>query len=73
MSIATIVAVFLGPIFAVLVTPWVDNERLKQNRRMEVFRTLLRTRRIRLNPDHVGALNLVEIEFYGEKGVLAGC
>src|SRR5512146_2259950 len=37
---------------------------------MDVFRTLMRTRRIRLNPDHVGAINLVEIEFQGERAVL---
>jgi len=37
---------------------------------MDVFRTLMRTRRVRLNPDHVGALNLVEIEFYGEDAVI---
>jgi hypothetical protein len=30
----------------------------------------MRTRRMRLNPDHVGALNLVEIEFYDQKPVI---
>ena len=30
----------------------------------------MRTRRMRLSPDHVGALNLVEIEFYGEAPVI---
>jgi hypothetical protein len=38
---------------------------------MDVFRTLMRTRRMRLNPDHVGALNLVEIEFYRQADVIA--
>jgi hypothetical protein len=70
MGIVTIVAVLVGPISAVLVTRYVDESRLKQTRRMDVFRTLMRTRRMRLNPDHVGALNLVEIEFYGEKVVI---
>ncbi len=70
MGIATIVAVLVGPILAVLVTRWVDASRLKYNRRMDVFRTLMRTRRIRLNADHVGALNLVEIEFHGEPAVI---
>jgi hypothetical protein len=69
-SLATIVAVLSGPILAVLVTRCVDKSRLKQTRRMDVFRTLMRTRRVTLNPDHVGALNLVEIEFYGEKAVI---
>lgn len=70
MGIATIVAVILGPILAVCVTRYIDESRLKQTRRMDVFRTLMRTRRMRLNPDHVGALNLVEIEFYGENAVI---
>ncbi len=70
MGIATIIAVLLGPILAVWVTRRIDEGRLKQTRRMDVFRTLMRTRRVRLNPDHVGALNLVEIEFYGEPAVI---
>src|ERR1035441_3208916 len=70
MGIATIIAVLLGPLFAVYVTRRIDESRLKQTRRMDVFRTLMRTRRVRLNPDHVGALNLVEIEFYGEASVI---
>jgi len=70
MAIATIVAVLLGPILAVLVTRFVDERRLKHTRRMEVFRTLMRTRRMRLTPEHVGAINLVEIEFDGESPVL---
>jgi hypothetical protein len=69
-AMATLVALFVGPILAVLVTRWVDERRLKQTRRMEIFRVLMRTRRMRLNPDHVGALNLVEIEFHSEKAVI---
>jgi hypothetical protein len=69
-AIATIVALLVGPILAVLVTRYVDNKRFNQVRQMDVFRTLMRTRMMRLNPDHVGALNLVEIEFYGEKAVI---
>jgi hypothetical protein len=37
---------------------------------MDIFRALMRTRRVRLNPDHVGALNLVEIEFHHDKDVI---
>ncbi|MBF6571707.1 MAG: hypothetical protein IVW54_22940 [Candidatus Binataceae bacterium] len=70
MGIATIIAVLLGPILAVCVTRYIDESRLKQTRRMDVFRILMRTRRLRLNPDHVGALNLVEIEFFSENAVI---
>jgi len=62
---ATIFAVFAGPITAVLITRKIDQMRFKKERRLDVFKTLMRTRRIALNPDHVSALNLVEVEFWG--------
>ena len=37
---------------------------------MEIFRMLMRTRRTRLYPEHVGALNLVEIEFAHDRPVI---
>ena len=66
----TIIAIIVGPVLAVLVTRLSDDRRLKRQRRMAVFRDLMRTRRMRLTPDHVGALNLVEIEFDGEIHVI---
>lgn len=66
----TILAILAGPIVAVWITRRLDDRRLKQTRRMDVFRTLMRTRRVTLSPDHVGALNLVEIEFQDEKSVI---
>lgn len=38
---------------------------------MEIFRTLMRTRRMPVHFDHVGALNLIEIEFANDKNVIA--
>jgi hypothetical protein len=38
---------------------------------MSVFKTLMRTRRTPVHIDHVGALNLVEIEFQKDKKVIA--
>ena len=70
LALATIAAVFLGPIAAVLITRLIDNYRLRSDRRMDVFRTLMRTRKMKLTPEHVGALNVVEIEFHGERKVI---
>jgi len=67
---ATLVAVLLGPIFAVLVTRKIDEERAAKARKLEIFRALMRTRGIRINNDHVAALNLIEIEFLNSKEVL---
>lgn len=70
-STLTIIAILAGPVLAVRVTRYLDDRKLKQERRMDVFRTLMRTRRVTLSPDHVGALNLVEIEFQDEKDVIS--
>ena len=43
---ATIVAVLVGPILAVLITRIIDDQRASKARRMDIFRTLMRTRRI---------------------------
>ena len=62
--VLTIVAIVYGPIKAVQITRKRDEEREDRNRKLAVFRTLMQTRRSRTNQDHVGALNLIELEFY---------
>ncbi|CDN54216.1 Hypothetical protein RG1141_CH18760 [Neorhizobium galegae bv. officinalis bv. officinalis str. HAMBI 1141] len=69
-DIINIIAIVVGPILAVVV------DRLRQRwsddntRRLAVFRSLMRTRRLLLDPEHVGALNLVDLEFYGHQRVM---
>lgn len=65
-ALATLAAIALGPIIAVLVTRLLDSSREKQRRRLDVFRNLMQTRGVRLDPVHVSALNIVEIEFYND-------
>lgn len=67
----TILAIVVGPVFAVLITRWLDNRRERRTRQMDVFRTLMRTRRTPINTEHVGALNLVEIEFANSPKVVS--
>lgn len=69
-AVATIIAVLVGPILAVLITRIIDDQRASKARRMEIFRTLMRTRKTPIHFEHVGALNLVEIEFANEKSVV---
>ncbi|MAZ22082.1 MAG: hypothetical protein CMN19_13185 [Roseovarius sp.] len=38
---------------------------------MDIFRTLMRTRKMPIHFDHVGALNLIEIEFAKDADVIA--
>jgi hypothetical protein len=66
----TVFALFGGPIAAVFITRFVDGSREVRQRKLLLFRTLMKTRGTRLHYDHVGALNLVEIEFYKERRVL---
>lgn len=71
MEILTIIAIVVGPIAAVLVTRWVDRQREQHQRRMDIFRTLMRTRRAPMSAEHVGALNLIEIEYAGDREVIS--
>lgn len=68
--ILTTIAIVAGPILAVLAADFVAERRKAHDRRMYVFRTLMQTRRNRLSFEHVGALNLVEIEFNKDQRVL---
>lgn len=63
MGIATIIALLLGPAIAVGLTRYIDNLRADKVRKLDIFRTLMRTRGMPLSWEHVGALNLIEIEF----------
>ena len=69
--IATIFAIVAGPIAAVQVSRRNDNERAKSERRFKIFRDLMATRNLVLDPSHVIALNLIEVEFYESKEIRA--
>jgi hypothetical protein len=66
----TLLAIVLGPLFGVWLARHMQNRAFRRERRMDIFRTLMRTRRTPMWPDHVGALNLVEIEFADESNVI---
>jgi hypothetical protein len=62
---AVVGATFLGPIFAVILTLWLqDRASLRQNR-MGVYEVMMRLRRFPTNNDFVGAYNLVPVHFHG--------
>ena len=69
MTIATIIAILVGPAFAVCLTRWLDEYRVKRARRWDILRDLMRNRRDSMNPNFVGALNLLEVEFTDDKRV----
>lgn len=60
-----ILAVILGPILAVQAQKIVEHYRDKKARRLNIFKTLMSTRSERLSREHVSALNMIDMEFYG--------
>jgi hypothetical protein len=70
MESLAILAMFLGPVVAVLITRYIDSRRETRQRRWEIFRTLMGSRMMLTSADFVGALNLVEVEFQGQRPVL---
>jgi hypothetical protein len=65
LGLAVVFATLAGPILAVVVTRRIDDARRLDERRQDVFPSLMATRRAALSPDKVRALNLVEIDFFG--------
>lgn len=58
-------ATFAGPIFAVQAQKWVERRRDISDRKQSVLRTLMATRGARLSREHVGALNMIDLTFFG--------
>ena len=63
----TVIAVILSPLLAVQAQKMIETLREKRNRRIKIFKTLMSTRGERLSRDHVQALNMIDIEFYGRR------
>jgi hypothetical protein len=69
-AILTILAILAGPIIAVLITRMNDDRRASKMRKLDIFRSLMKTRRMPIHFEHVGALNLVEVEFIDNSEVI---
>jgi hypothetical protein len=70
MATVTALAAVAGPWVAVWITRMSDERKEVTERRRNIFRTLMRTRKMPIHYDHVGALNLIEIEFVGDAKVI---
>lgn len=66
----TIIAIVVGPLSAVLITLWRDRRNGVRRRKREILASLMRTRSSRLSAEHVGALNLVQLEFHGTEAII---
>ncbi|MDY0746584.1 DUF6680 family protein [Paucibacter sp. R3-3] len=64
---AVIFATLLGPILAVQAQKAVEAFRERQVRKARLFEQLMATRAARLSPEHVRALNMIDLVFYGKR------
>lgn len=62
-DILTILAIILAPFLAVFVQRKIDLWRGKRERKLDIFKTLMATRDTVLSPNHVRALNMIDLEF----------
>lgn len=69
-DILIVLATFLGPIVAIQIQKYLEERREKRNRQTWTFRILMGARGYRLSQEHVIALNLVPVDFYGVKNVI---
>jgi hypothetical protein len=65
----TIAAIVLGPILAVQVEKLVEARRERNRARRGLFHALMATRAARVSPDHVRALNAIDLVFRKDKEV----
>lgn len=60
-----VIATLLGPILAVQAQKAVESFRERRSRKVWVFTQLMATRAARVSPEHVQALNMIDIVFFG--------
>ncbi|MCA3281836.1 MAG: hypothetical protein ING16_03115 [Roseomonas sp.] len=62
-----VIATLLSPLIAVQVTKWLDRRNQAREEQIKIFKTLMATRGLRLDPRHVESLNLIDIVFSSER------
>lgn len=64
-----ILAIIVAPILAIQIQKFIEEKKEAKARKMQVFRALMATRATPLYPQHVEALNMIDIEFFGNKEI----
>ena len=65
-EIIMIIAILLAPVIAIQVQKWLETWQEKAERKKKIFYTLMATRATRISPEHVSALNMIDLEFEEE-------
>lgn len=67
---AVVLATFVGPVVAVVITLCYQERSARNRSREDLFVAMMRTRRTPTNIEFVGALNLVPVHFWRDKLVM---
>lgn len=59
----TLIAILVGPFLGIFVYGQIEERKKAYQRKLDVFKTLMATRAALLTPEHVYALNRIDIEF----------
>ena len=73
LTFMTFFAVLAGPTIGVKIARKMEDQRQKQEQRMTILASLVRTSQSmtsRMSPEHVYALNLIQLVFHDEKDIL---
>jgi hypothetical protein len=65
----TLVGIVVGPIAAVLISLWVEQRRKERDQKIIILRLLLTTRHLVADAGYSAAINLIPIEFAGNRDV----
>jgi hypothetical protein len=66
----TMLAIIIGPLAALLIQHHRERVQAQEDRRVEIFRTLMANRASRMSQPFVQALNGIEVEFHGRTRVI---
>ncbi len=69
-EIVTVVGLFAGPVSAVGITLWYQARKERIDRQIFVLRTLISTRHMPANPTYSEAINLIPLEFHGNRSII---
>lgn len=70
-GLITIYAIYRSPIVALRLQKKIENNDERKERKISIFKTLMATRAEAVSFEHVKALNMIDIEFYGDNGITA--
>ena len=65
----TLLGIIVGPILAVLISLWLEARRRDRDQKLIILRLLLTTRHLVSDPSYSAAINLIPIEFAGDRPI----